>query len=318
MSYSCICACGPNANILHYGHGGRPNNGRLLKSSDIALLDMGAEYHCYASDITCSFPVSGTFTEDQRSIYESVLNAQKSVLSELRPGVSWVDMHRVAESEILKGLIKCDVLLADDGSGNDSSNNIDSVIQTMLDVDLGAIFMPHGMGHLIGLDTHDVGGYAKGTPHRSTRPGLRKLRTARVIAEDMVLTVEPGCYFIDPLLNMALSNERQRKFINVDRLRDFRGFGGVRLEDDVWVTADGCENLTLCPRATEEVLDVMNGGDWPRKCLLLHSLHEMLARTHSLIFTQHNTMVAKMDIMPELKRAWAVCEGGKMVKKEQS
>ena len=268
MSYTCICACGPNANILHYGHGGRPNNGRLLKSSDIALLDMGAEYHCYASDITCSFPVSGSFTEDQQSIYECVLNAQECVLRELKPGVSWVDMHRVAEREILRGLIKCGVLLANDESDNDDSNrthHIDSVIERMLDVDLGAVFMPHGMGHLIGIDTHDVGGYAKGTPHRSTRPGLRKLRTARVMEEGMVLTVEPGCYFIDPLLNMALTDERQKKFINVDRLDEFRGFGGVRLEDDVLVTADGCENLTLCPRAVEEVLDVMHGGVWPRK-----------------------------------------------------
>lgn len=124
------------------------------------------------------------------------------------------------------------------------------------------------MGHLIGIDTHDVGGYAAGTPERSPRPGLRKLRTARTILEGMVLTVEPGCYFIDPLLDMALNDERQSKYFNVDRLKDFRGFGGVRLEDDVRVTADGCENLTLCPRAVEEVLDVMKGGAWPRKSLV--------------------------------------------------
>ena len=262
MSYTCICACGPNSNILHYGHGGRPNTGRLLKSSDIALLDMGAEYHCYASDITCSFPVSGSFTEDQRSIYISVLNAQRSVLRELRPGVSWVEMHRVAEREILRGLIGCGILVVDDGSDNGS---VDSTIERMIDVDLGAIFMPHGMGHFLGIDTHDVGGYANGTPRRSTRPGLRKLRTARIIEEGMVMTVEPGCYFIEPLLNMAMSNERQKTFINFDRLKEFREFGGIRLEDDVWITADGCENLTLCPRAVEEVLDVMQGGEWPRE-----------------------------------------------------
>lgn len=269
MSYTCICACGPNANILHYGHGGRPNNGRLLKSSDIALLDMGAEYHCYASDITCSFPVSASFTEDQRSIYESVLNAQRSVLRALRPGVSWVEMHRVAEKEILRGLIECGVLLVDDGSRNDNDNvGVDGAIERMIEVDLGAIFMPHGMGHFLGIDTHDVGGYANGAPPRSTRPGLRKLRTARELEEGMVLTVEPGCYFIDSLLNMALSDERQKKFINIDRLKDFRGFGGVRLEDDVSITTDGCENLTLCPRAIEEVLDVMRGGEWPREYML--------------------------------------------------
>lgn len=275
MSYTCICACGPNAKILHYGHAGRPNS-RLLASTDIALLDMGAEYHCYASDITCSFPVGGAFTEDQRAIYESVLAAQVSVLRELRPGVSWKEMHREAEREILKGLIECGVLK----SGKDA----DKVVEDMLHADLGAIFMPHGMGHLIGIDTHDVGGYAAGTPQRSTRPGLRKLRTARDIEEGMVLTVEPGCYFIDPLLDMALSNEEQKRFFNTDRLSDFRGFGGVRLEDDVRVTADGCENLTLCPRAADEVTMVMKGGAWP----------------------------PDKDVMPELKRAWAVCKDGKM------
>jgi len=277
MSYTCICACGPNGNILHYGHAGRPNS-RLLTSSDIALLDMGAEYHCYASDITCSFPVSGTFTKDQRAVYESVLAAQVRVMRELKPGVSWTEMHRDAEREILKGLIECGVLTL--GGGTD----INTVIEEMLDVDLGAIFMPHGMGHLIGIDTHDVGGYATGTPQRSPRPGLRKLRTARDIEEGMVLTVEPGCYFIDPLLDMALSNDKQKRFFNTDRLKDFRGFGGVRLEDDVRVTSDGCENLTLCPRAVEEVLDVMKGGAWP----------------------------PDKDLVPELKRAWAVCKEGKM------
>ncbi|KAL9187096.1 hypothetical protein ACHAXT_010816 [Thalassiosira profunda] len=276
MSYTCICACGPNAKILHYGHAGRPNS-RLLKSTDIALLDMGAEYHCYASDITCSFPVGGTFTDDQKAVYESVLAAQVSVLRELKPGVSWVEMHREAEREILKGLIGCGVLTT-------GGADVATAIEDMLDADLGAIFMPHGMGHLIGIDTHDVGGYAFGTPERSDRPGLRKLRTARVIEEGMVLTVEPGCYFIDPLLDMALENEKQKKYFNVARLQDFRGFGGVRLEDDVRVAADGCENLTLCPRAVEEVLGVMKGANWP----------------------------PEKDVLPELKRAWAVCKAGKM------
>lgn len=257
VSYTCICGCGPSASILHYGHAGRPNS-RLLTSSDMALLDMGAEYHCYASDITCSYPVSGAFTADQRAVYESVLAAQVAVLRELRPGVSWVEMHREAEREILRGLIRCGVLTT-------RGEDVGEAIEGMLDADVGAIFMPHGMGHLIGIDTHDVGGYAEGMPKRSDRPGLCKLRTARDVEEGMVLTVEPGCYFIDPLLDMALSSEAQERYLVAERLKDFRGFGGVRLEDNVRVTADGCENLTQCPRAVEEVLDVMKGGVWPRE-----------------------------------------------------
>lgn len=100
------------------------------------------------------------------------------VIQQLKPGVSWVDMHRDAEREILKGLITCGVLIAD--------GDVDSVIESMLDVDLGAIFMPHGLGHLIGIDTHDVGGYLEGFPSRSSRPGLKKLRTARIMEKDMV------------------------------------------------------------------------------------------------------------------------------------
>mmetsp|Transcript_11876 Transcript_11876/g.18246 ORF Transcript_11876/g.18246 Transcript_11876/m.18246 type:complete len:581 (+) Transcript_11876:77-1819(+) len=275
MSYTCICACGPSANILHYGHAGRPNS-RLLEEGMIALLDMGAEYKCYASDITCSFPISGSFTDDQKSIYEAVLAAQIKVMAMLKPGVTWLDMHREAEREILKGLIGCGVL---DGGGKD----LDEVIETMLDADLGAIFMPHGLGHFIGIDTHDVGGYSPGKPARSERPGVRKLRTARQLDEGMVVTVEPGCYFIDPLIDAAMSDERQKHFLT-ERVNDFRGFGGVRLEDDVRITSDGCENLTLCPRAIEEVLDVMSGGSWP----------------------------PATDVLPEMKRKWATCKEGRM------
>ena len=129
MSYTCICACGPNANILHYGHAGRPNS-RLLTSSDIALLDMGAEYHCYASDITCSYPVSGQFTDDQRRVYEAVLSAQVSILSKLKPGVSWLEMHREAEREVLKGLIKCNDLTTG------YAESLDTAIEEMLEADL--------------------------------------------------------------------------------------------------------------------------------------------------------------------------------------
>ena len=275
MSYTCICACGPSANILHYGHAGRPNS-RLLTGEMMALLDMGAEYACYASDITCSFPISGSFTDDQKSIYEAVLAAQVQVIKMLKPGVSWLAMHKVAEREVLKGLIKCGVL-------TDCGKDLNEVIEGMLEADLGAIFMPHGLGHFIGIDTHDVGGYSPGTPARSKRPGERKLRTARQLEEGMVITVEPGCYFIEPLIKAALSDERQKKFLT-DRVNDFRGFGGVRLEDNVWITSDGCENLTLCPRAVEEVIDVMNGGEWPPAA----------------------------DILPELKRKWATCREGKM------
>jgi len=263
MSYTCVCACGPSAAILHYGHAGAPND-RMLRDGDTALLDMGAEYHCYASDITCSFPINGTFTDDQRLIYGAVLAAQIEVISLVRPGVSWQDMHRAAERVILTHLRDGGLLVGDVGD--------------MLAAGLGAIFMPHGLGHLIGLDAHDVGGYAEGTPPRSGEAGLRSLRTARDLGEDMVLTVEPGCYFIDLLLDAALKNPVQKKFMVGDQIERFRGTGGVRLEDGIVVTADGCENLTMCPRSIEEVEAVVAGGAWP----------------------------PAMDEVPKLRRNWAV------------
>ena len=237
-------------------------------------------HRSYASDITCSYPVKGTFTKDQRDIYESVLDAQLSVIRQLRPGVSWLEMHRESERAILRGLIKCGVL------NTNGRDDLTQVVEEMLEVDLGAVFMPHGLGHLIGLDTHDVGGYSPGTPHRSPRPGVKKLRTARIMEEGVAITVEPGCYFIDPLLDMALADDRQKKFLNRKRLADFRGFGGIRLEDNVVVTADGCINLTLCPRAVQEVLDVMSGGQWP----------------------------PKEDVLPGMQRNWVACRGGKIEK----
>jgi Xaa-Pro dipeptidase len=94
---------------------------------------------------------------------------------------------------------------------------------------------------------------------------LQKLRTARILEEGMVLTVEPGCYFIDYLIDEALNNPQQMKYINKDILISLRGFGGVRLEDDVVVTADGVDNFTTCPRSVEEIESVMSGGEWPPK-----------------------------------------------------
>ena len=234
--------------MLHYGHAGAPNN-RILTEDDIALLDMGAEYHCYTSDITCSYPVRGIFDADQRAIYETVLDAQRHIMGEMKPGVSWPDMHRLMWRVTLEHLVTLGVLVGD--------------LEEMLEAEIGAVFIPCGMGHLIGCDIHDVGGYNPGKPARIGAAGISKLRTARFLEEGMVLTVEPGLYFIDHTLTKALADERQAKFFNRERLAQLRAFGGVRLEDVVVVTATGIDNYTLAPRTIEEVESVMSGGLWP-------------------------------------------------------
>ncbi|XP_050219269.1 uncharacterized protein LOC126669762 isoform X2 [Mercurialis annua] len=246
-SYTCICATGENSAVLHYGHAAAPNDG-TLQDGNMALFDMGAEYKFYGSDITCSFPVNGKFTSDQTLIYNAVLDAHNAVISAMRPGVSWLEMHKLAERIILESLMKGCILV---GNADD-----------MMSERLGAVFMPHGLGHFLGIDTHDPGGYLKG-PKKSNEPGLRSLRTARELQEGMVITVEPGCYFIDAVLDPAIESSSTSKFFNREAIGRFKDFGGVRIESDLHVTANGCHNMTNCPREVWEIEAVMAGAAWP-------------------------------------------------------
>ena len=178
VGYTCICASGNHGAVLHYGHAGAPND-RVLKEEDMLLFDMGGEYHAYGADITRSYPVSGKFNERQRTVYEIVLAAQEAVFKAIKPGVSYVDMHKLAERTTLEGLVKAGVLKGD--------------VDEMMKVRLGAVFQPHGLGHFLGIDTHDVGGYyGDDAQPRSTEPGLKSLRLTRIMKKGMVLTVEPG------------------------------------------------------------------------------------------------------------------------------
>ncbi|XP_068549868.1 xaa-Pro dipeptidase isoform X2 [Anas acuta] len=243
-SYTCICGSGENSSVLHYGHAGAPND-KTIEDGDLCLFDMGGEYYCYGSDITCTFPANGKFTPDQRAIYEAVLKSSRAVMKAVKPGVAWPDMHRLADRVHLEELTKIGIL----------KGNVDDMVK----VHLGAIFMPHGLGHLLGIDVHDVGGYPEGVD-RIDLPGLRSLRTARNLEQGMVLTIEPGIYFIDHLLDQALCDPAQSCFINNDVLQRFRGFGGVRIEDDIAVTASGMELLTCVPRTVEEIEAFMAEG----------------------------------------------------------
>lgn len=236
-SYTCICGSGDNSSVLHYGHAGAPND-KILENGDMCLFDMGGEYYCYSSDITCSFPANGKFTADQREIYEAVLKSSRAVMNAVKPGVAWPDMHRVADRIHLEELTRIGIL-----KGN---------VEDMIKAHMGAVFMPHGLGHFLGIDVHDVGGYPEGVD-RIDLPGLKSLRTARALQERMVLTIEPGIYFIDHVLDQALANPSQSCFINNQVLQRFRGFGGVRIEDDIAVTANGMELLTCVPRTVKEI-----------------------------------------------------------------
>jgi Xaa-Pro dipeptidase len=245
-AYTCICGGGVHSAVLHYGHQGAPNDG-TLRDGDLFLIDSGAEYHGYASDITCTYPVSGRFTADQRAIYEAVLAANRAVQQSMKPGVPWPDMHRLAERVIAERLRDLGLLR---GS-----------VEDLLAHHVPALFMPHGVGHLLGLDVHDPGGIPEGMA-RIDEPGIRHLRCVRPLEAGMVITVEPGTYFVDALLEPALARPETARFLVPGALARFRGFGGVRIEDDVLVTASGGRSLTRVPRDVEAIEAVMAGAAW--------------------------------------------------------
>jgi Xaa-Pro dipeptidase len=220
------------------------------------LTDQGHSLHHYVSDVTVSFPVNGKFTEKQAQIYNIVLKASRAVFSKCAPGVDWLDMHKLAERVTLEGLVELGILEGD--------------VQEMLDKRLGFVFMPHGLGHLIGLDVHDVGGYLAHTPKRSPLPGLKNVRFNRPLQAGMCITIEPGCYFRDFLLHGEFPEgsfdgfQFDLKYINLDKVKEYKEeIQGVRIEDVVLITEDGCENLSWdVPRTVDEIEKCMKGEDW--------------------------------------------------------
>lgn len=246
VAYTCICASGSNGAVLHYGHAAAPNS-RIIRRDDMCLFDMGAEYHRYASDVTCSFPADGSFTADQRAVYETVLEAQWAVMKAMKPGVSWLDMHELAYRIICERLRDVVGVLRKTAS-----------VDEMMKANVASLFMSHGLGHFIGLAVHDVGGYTFDAPARPTKSGYKSLRTARRLQAGMTLTVEPGVYFNEYALSSA--SPTQRAFLVPERIEEFKDFGGVRIEDVVLVTSTGIENLTNCPRTVSDVEAVMSGA----------------------------------------------------------
>lgn len=236
-AYTGIHAGGTNSAILHY-----VENNHQIHDGELYLIDAGYEKEGYASDVTRTYPVNGTFTGDQAAIYQIVLEALNKCIEQTRPGVKMEDLHMGACRIILQGLKDAGVV----------KGNLDE----MMEKNIFALFFPHGLGHFLGLDTHDVGGYPKGV-ERIDRPGIRFLRVRRELMPGMVITIEPGIYFIPALLKPALENGDQAKFLNADRIEKLLGFGGVRIEDNLVITEDGHENLTDVPKEIKEIEAIM-------------------------------------------------------------
>lgn len=242
MAYTCICGSGPNGAVLHYGHAAHPNS-RALQDGDMIVLDMGGEYNGYATDLTRSYPVNGKFTKNQATIFNIVRKAQLEVYAQIKPGACWRALHRLSERVIVEGLIEMGVLT---GS-----------VEQCMDVFMASLFLPHGLGHLLGLPVHGPGGYADCEP-KSCEPGLCWLRLGRKLEAGMVVTVEPGLYFNKPWIMSQLEKKPEMMaLVNMEELQKWFEFGGVRLEDDILVTADGYEMLTgEWPSTIEDIEEV--------------------------------------------------------------
>ncbi|MBI3784582.1 MAG: aminopeptidase P N-terminal domain-containing protein [Deltaproteobacteria bacterium] len=195
-AYPSIIAGGVNATILHYTANDQP-----LRAGDLLLIDAGAEYQNYCSDITRTFPVNGCFSREQRSLYEIVLAAQLAAIHAIRPGARFDEPHNRAVDVLVDGLMKLGLMSGDR--------------KQMIEKEEYKPFYMHRTSHWLGMDVHDVGQYKSGD-------------TVRVLEEGMVLTVEPGIYV--PAEHAASDPK-------------FRGIG-IRIEDDVLVTAEGCSILS--------------------------------------------------------------------------
>ena len=238
-AYNGIFAAGKNSAVLHY-----VENNAQIEDGDLVLVDAGFECNGYASDFSRTFPANGAFNKQQAGIYTAVLEAQKAVIEAIKPGVKMEDLHMQVARLMMQGLL-------DEGY---LTGSLDDIMQE----NIFALFFPHGLGHFLGLDTHDVGGYPKGVD-RIDRPGIQFLRARRELQPAMVVTIEPGIYIIPALLKPAFEHEKQASFLNKAKLEDILDFGGIRIEDDIVVTETGYENLTDVPKEIDEIEHLMEG-----------------------------------------------------------
>jgi Xaa-Pro aminopeptidase len=209
-AYNHIIGAGTNSCVLHYN-----DNNAMIKDGDLVLIDAGAEYQNYAADITRTFPANGRFTPAQRAIYEAVLKTQLAVIEKVKPGTPWQQLQQVADRVLTEELVQLGLL-----KGN---------LKALLAKNACGRFCPHRIGHWLGMDVHDVGGY------RDDEGQWRQLKPG------MVLTVEPGIYI------PAGSDGIDEAWWNI----------GVRIEDDVLVTHNGCEVLSAGAPKTVEAIEAL-------------------------------------------------------------
>ncbi|UCH14192.1 MAG: aminopeptidase P family protein [Bacteroidales bacterium] len=231
FQYDCMLAfpviCSVHGEILH-----NESHDNTLKDGQLMILDTGNESPMhYATDITRTTPVSGKFTRMQAEIYNLVLEMMNSAFKLMKPGISYSDVHKKASETLAKGLTDIGLM----------QGNPEEIVAS----GAHALFFPHGLGHQMGLDVHDMEDLGEDNigydneHKRSTQFGTAFLRFGRKLEKGMILTVEPGIYFIPALIDLWKSEKKYESFINYSALNNYMNFGGIRIEDDVLITDTG-------------------------------------------------------------------------------
>lgn len=230
QAYQPICAGKHHSAHLHYiSHMNLLGDDTKLGNGDIILVDMGAEYNGYISDITCVYPVGNKFNYYQKIMYNSVLSIHNKIIANIKAGDDWVQVTGDSHYLITVELVKHGILVGE--------------LDDLIAINIGKYFMPHNLGHFIGLDVHDVG---------------EIFGRHRVLQQGMALAIEPGIYFSDHILSIVSKNKKISKFVNFDKINEFvnAGYSGARIESNVIILDGGCEVMTSVPRTIEEIEDV--------------------------------------------------------------
>lgn len=227
-------------------------HGNILQKGDLVLQDAGAQtFMYYASDNTRTIPIGGKFSQKQREIYNIVLQAINGSIALMKPGITYMNVHLSACEIIANGLKDLGIMKGD--------------AKKAVELGAHALFMPHGLGHMMGLDVHDMEdlGQIYVGYDESTKPsnifGTSSLRMGRELKPGYVLTNEPGIYFIPELIDIWKLENKFEEFIDYKKVEEYRNFGGIRLEDDILITKDGTRILgkKRIPITIEEVEDLM-------------------------------------------------------------
>ncbi len=228
------------------------DHSQILQKGRMMLTDAGAENNMnYCSDFTRTVPVDGKFSARQKDVYNIVVNSNQRALELSRPGVTYLSVHLEVCKVLAQGLKDLGLMKGD----------VDAAVAA----GAHALFMPHGLGHMMGLDVHDMEdlGQIYVGYDEMTRPvkqfGTSSLRMGRTLQPGFVITDEPGCYFIPALIDQWKEKGLHKDFLNYDKIETYKDFGGIRLEDDVLITEDGCRVLgdRRTPITVEEVEEIM-------------------------------------------------------------